>query len=325
MRPRPVLSLALPLLGVVACNQIFGLQEGALADAGGSFSPPAVGCPENCVPRAPVGWTGPMVLAKGEATSAPRCTEPYAVESFVAHRDLKVETMKCSVCTSTLTDEKCTTVATVYSDSNCQTAVGSQSFVASAATIPCLETSTYGKSLRFGAPSISGKCSPPPPQTPTKPMPTWGSTVRGCSPQTLEACSNAPECVAAVAGGPASAQTCIFAVGEQACPLDYPTKLATAFQSFDDQRSCEECGVQYIGGDCGSGVGGSYVSPTCSGNVQGYYSFGTCSYADAQGTTVTAGMLLDGFRPYNVGACAVSTPKPEGAVTPRGPVSICCR
>lgn len=330
MRKARAVPIALATLGVVACNQLFVIEEGKLIGVADGAAPPSA-CPADCVPKALVGWTGPVVLATSPEKSisgdygAPNCPERYPVESLVAYYgELKAEPATCSPCISAATDEKCTSPVTAYSDSDCQTVAGTYSFSSSPKSKPCLQTASYGKSFRFGRPSESGTCPPAPPQKPTKPTPTWARSVRACGPQALAACTDAAACVGALAGASPFDRTCVFASGEQACPADYPTRFSGAFQGFDDQRSCEECEPLKYQGACGSYMGVSHAAADCSGNVGENNYIDLCFHADATGNPARAGLLLDGFAPYS-SRCYAGTPKPTGAIVPKTPVSICCR
>jgi hypothetical protein len=144
--------------------------------------------------------------------------------------------------------------------------------------------------------------------------PVWNDSLRFCiGGQTGKGCGADEMCApaASAADGP-----CLMAAGDVACPGGLRKRLV--YTGFDDTRSCS-CSCAAVGGDCSPmSVSCSDNNSTCEGSGA-FYGAGFCG----GGSGGTLYCRLEGT-PIGPRSCDVSYAS-NGALTPTGPSTLCCR
>jgi hypothetical protein len=311
--------------GCTSLEGLAGAPDASIADApeAAAEASPGDASPASCscAAPAPVGWTGPLALYDGNPANAPSCASgTHGVLSAFA--DLDAGPAACPGCTCSAATVQCATGNTTDVDI----------FDASACTGRCSSfggaTNDYCISLAF--PSIDGGSVPPTcngAMTPTRgasacvvtdggaptlPQFVWGRAGVGCAgdPQEPNPCDGGALCLTAN-GPPFGSHLCVLQQGDVACPGAPYSSKELFYHGVDDTRGCGACSCATT---CVTSVS-SYADTKCANLVAGPTPFAMCASLGNDPQSVmfhaTPGCVSDG------GA-------PTGAVTPSGPVTVCC-
>lgn len=302
-----------------------GNSSGDPADAGpgddGSVDPiPALACPNagrSCVPDAPDGWTGPLVVYDGEENGVPKCPAAMNQARVDAHRGFHApEASTCTACKCT-PGSGVTCKATLHSVLSCNG--GMQ---ASESELPIGECgavfSGYQAQVTFAA--SGGSCTAIGGVAQRAPVP-WESKTRACGADGLlrTGCADGQIC-APDPPSPFRAKHCVSKAGDVACPSGaYTDKLVA--NGVDDARGCTAC-------SCGA------PENNCKGNASYFTSPGASN--PCSGAAKSAQFPADcpsGASGVRLNSAVASAPscQPNGEATPTGdvvagaPVTLCCR
>ena len=291
-----------------------------------------VACPNaerECIPAAPPGWTGPIVLlAEVDGGSATGACPPSFAKSTTLYLGASVanEPATCGACScGPVTGRACPSSFQMLT--NGQPSCGGNTCGTYTLSTTCADipqqagpcTSAESLMVIDGPKSpTGGSCAANPATVEQKPP--VSTTAALCTPDVAlerSACAEGSVCVATAALG--AGRTCISQEGDVACPGDPWTSKHLYHRSLRDDRGCTPC-------TCGAPTGGSCTP------VATFYANAGCSGASVP---ITGQACQNGAFPAHVrgtfnlqaGSCAAAPDggRPKGTVTPEGPVTICCR
>jgi hypothetical protein len=324
------------LLSALACEQVFGLDEYALApgptSATGGGGAPGGGAggagegaggsggqfvPADCCIDAlpPEGWAYVQMNVTSFGGEAPACggMPDTTFSGPPSHAS-------CPACECAPGSASCTSTLLCGAASDCSNAAP----IADCENIPA--TSNY---CRVQYSLTEGSCTP---SNPGLELSTWGNAHHLCgelSSSTSQECAPGQLCADTV-----NARLCVMMDGEiDVCPSGFETERFLTHRSADDTRTCSACSCGApSGGSCG---GGSYdilrnADILCTTFVCSMF---LCPQGSVTGTTCQSiGNISDpnyGRKDSNPvatpGTCAPSGGNPSGAFVPEEPVTVCCR
>jgi hypothetical protein len=277
------------------------------------------GANQVCLGKPPLGWTGPIVVAKGQtAEDLPKCKGPYKTNDAVRFEGFhQPGAAECS-CSCAMDPNQCDIYVDYYSGSNCNTYLGYDQ-----PATGCYEFSETIESFYISSYYYGGMCAAE--REEVIPELEWDAVVRGCggAPVPSETCDlNGRRCYDVPADGYES-QVCYIAEGDLPCPpgTDYAEKTIR-YTAVSDSRDCSNC-------TCGFPAGGGggfeqecissydfFTSDDCSGTASGTATNYNCNDAPgAQSVSIE----------FDAKSCPVQTePQPEGEVVPEQPWTYCC-
>lgn len=278
----------------------------SVGSVGSSESGPGV-C-EACVPSAPDGWQGPLVLGSGE--TAPTCAAPFTAVVFELAEDISGEDASCG-CECGDPEVDCDSLQVQYA-ATCDGAVGVESFDE---PDTCHNTTPTGPSTGALFAPISGTEVCPPALVRTVPAPILTEVVLCGGSLAQDTCGADELCAGTVPDGFAQ-QLCIAQEGEHECPESYPTPRA-AFGDVADSRNCTPCSCSAAGSFACSAALELFSDADCSGTAMR-----AASGADSCFDTPAS---LRFSAPSVTGECSPSSVEPIGTVVGDEPVTICCQ
>lgn len=275
-----------------------------------SSGPPPDACGGGgvCVPAAPEGWSGPVVLGTWTPDmTALECPQDW-MTTATGGNELEAPMASCG-CACTPIEGECLLSYTYYGDASCQTAafggtVGST----------CTGVLNVGRSAVIATTAVQGSsCTPVP--TANVPPPAWAENALACQPPApLGECDDGP-CLPA----PPFGDYCVSAPGDQSCPAGPFVKRRLVYRDFSDTRACTPC-------ECGH-------SAACTGSLREHETAlcgltagtvpadGTCRGSNIGGNT-TFGVAYQGSPPQVT--CAASSSVPTGSASAGDPITFCC-
>lgn len=307
-------------------------NDGGTGGSGGTAGaePAPVPCPpENCVPKPPATWNGPMAFwddVAGAPDPLPGCPEGYTKPTDW-HHGVDQPTEGCR-CTCTATDQVCSTNTTlnIYADQRCEgVPCGTVSPVMCDAVPGCIDSQG---SLKAAIPTPSGGfCK----DTITPPTPAaWQYDSRLCSTNGATVCEDRSQVCAPPPTSPYLSRLCVSTVISAdtpipECPAEYSKLKKTVYKTFADNRICSPCTCSAVtGGSCAGKLSIS-AETDCSSGVE--YKLG----AGCQPFT----LLGNNVHPTSVGAqytvtggdCKVVSPSSTvgNAPTTGSATVVCCQ
>lgn len=300
------------------------------ADQGGpSDTGPAQSCTDPsfvCAPEVPSGWQGPVSLGRGSA--APACAGEYptvALEASAGLQDAEIECANCAC--GAIAGLECVPADEVqglpggfalYSDNNCQTEGTSHTLLAADECTELTAPMGPGSSwLAVGQPGGAPRCAPSGGEATLEDI-AWLTHAVACEGATAAgSCGGTGMCMPPPPEG-FEAGVCVYQDGDVECPADYPERLAF-FTGADDTRSCSACACDPPEAiDCMT-TAELYTDADCS-TLMTIVKAGDCNTTNPAGVPAAAI-----FKAAEVsGQCSNSGGDPEGTVTPRDPVTVCC-
>lgn len=332
------------LQGAVACGTVWGFEEPILVDVVGSGTPdggptveagsdappvivvetpPAPGDPTRaCVPKAPDGWQGPLVIFEGSGAplpTPPACLEGYKPEPvYDGFGGFVAPDVACTCECLAPTGGSCSAKAAFFTDKDCTQPCSTPTltYVSGAACAPAPEPCQFGKTtavtMQPGTCAANIKAKQP------KIAPTFTTISRVC------AALDAPQQGSCPADRVATPKTslpfntgayCIARTGAEACPETYPNRRVYYRNDavFDD-RDCDcACGSAQNASCTGSAIG--WDKADCSGGPKTW-----TSTACIEAKQPFANFVASDVKP---GSCAPEA-RPKGAATPTTPTTLCC-
>jgi hypothetical protein len=308
-----------------------GVDAGVDADATAS-------CAGDCVPIAPLGWMGPVLLRLSpDDGTVVACPDRAPVVGYQGHADLVAPPPSCGVCTCSPSSGTCSPPVTLTaSAASCPGGLGSMPFDGPAAWDgTCTANEPIPNGMCNGSPChalmsaalvVTGEaCTPtivPPPQDPSQP--SWKTAVLACEGTTFPLAGCMDHGSACVPAAAPDFRMCIFHEDDTDCPSAYPDKQLV-FADYDDQRDCTPCA-------CGPAAGSS-----CTGTL-GVFTDGACSMLLLSASVGSSGPACFDIVPagqalrsktltklaYQPGTCAPSGGEAMGTIEPFGPSTFCC-
>jgi hypothetical protein len=291
-------------------DDLDGLVDCADTDCNAGFT---------CVPEAPMGWTGPVLLYEGSPALKPSCGQIGAADSFVGSNNLQAPNDSCSACSCKPQGVVCTAQAlSTYSDQACTTVKPS---IAQPAAKACVDVNVNPplKSYAAAPPTTAlanASCSPEGGVLNAS-APSWNTAALACAPSTLGSGCGAANVCALAGSAPFGSGACVWQSGVQACPAGYPVQH-TYYTGTSDTRACAACAC--------SGV----PSGSCKMNTEVYGNTGCGGLADlvANDGGCHKAQTAKSIRPVadlsGITGCAPSGGELSGTLTPNGDTTVCC-
>jgi hypothetical protein len=285
-----------------------------------------------CVPAAPAGWTGPVLVYAG-AGAPPACPATTTV-ALSGGNGLVAPAATCTTCECDLP----TSPAVTCSAPTLTMKTGSSLSGCSASSANCGTPQTIGTTCTEVNPSCEGMyqggtLSAPTPsagtcsasmQSPTVTPPQWTTNVELCaSTATPSTCGANAVCLEAEA--PSSAfHTCVYHAGDVACPDSTWIGKVTMSPGLTDDRGCSSCGCDAIA--CVGGVVGNYFGDaTCSAVAPPLtYSLPQSSCVDIE-TDQSGVAVYVKLKTPPAPSCGTPTGgTPTGSAQANPPTTVCC-
>jgi len=170
------------------------------------------------------------------------------------------------------------------------------------------------------APQGSFLCDPSP-VTKTLPPVRWGTAAVGCADPSPQAngCASDQVCLPSPQG-PFGAHHCVSTSGDLACPAGPYTARTVYYAGALDNRTCTPCG--YVASSLGcSATAVLYADNQCTSEVATFTDFsGSCTSLPGSFSSVK----LVSAAVSGTATCTATGGAPDGAISPAGPVTVCC-
>lgn len=286
------------------------------------------GSERRCVPKAPMGWGGPVGLRQGESTrEVSDCPshDPLVTELY---DEVWAAPATCSGCTPKLRLPKLQLAkVNLFSQSPCEAPNLKESFsLDESRCLSVYKTDDWSAYWSYEPPQAMGEvqCKG---ILGSRSRSAWkkNTVFRGCRVLRNATCDS-PEQVCALRS---SGMMCVFREGEHQCPELYSESRKVLYQNVEDTRECEGCkgvlekGVLKIGGQMSF-----YKEPSCAGSPRHSLDFsaleGVCSPNEAQADKEWRYVKAQSGEVEYTGGCTTTPWKPVGGVQPRDPVTLCC-
>jgi hypothetical protein len=318
-----------------ACQAIVGIEERGEAtpieDAGSGDAPsdgppvldpdaaPPAGCPVDCLPPAPIGWTGPSATYDGPAAEKPAgCPALYTQKLLDAHVGMTAAPATCTCGAAVTPGRRCDADVVTWVNAGCNLSPIPQGVAST--TGACLVTADTMNAFYTVMPAtlVPGTCTFPAAST-TLPPAAFEKVQTVCGlPQTI-ACGDRADCTATPAPGAPYARVCIHKDGNVSCPsADYAQRFV-AHKNVDDTRACTACSATPTGGSCGAQWGTSANQMQCASQVPFNRTVLTCYPYLGPGTHVNIGAMGP-----SAPTCTPSGGVATGVATSIEPVTFCC-
>jgi hypothetical protein len=305
--------------GATATVDAASSDAGIESDASVTPDPP-VGCPaagRSCVPEAPSGWAGPVLLYDGPVEVAPACPSSLAIARVEGNSALVAPAPHtCTACTCAAGGgATCTVKMERYASVACNNDID----IIDVAKGACTSLSGTA-SIKVSTVSTGGTCPAAGGVVSRAPL-VWGSFNRVCgAPELLRTgCPSGSVCTPD-SPNPFRSKHCIHRPEDVACPDGVYTQKTLVVAAIDDTRACSPC-------TCGP------AQNNCAGSAQqfsGTLCFGTQQQSSLEALepcTTTQGVT---FRLQDVTSvsptCLPNSDggAPIGSVTPSRSETVCC-
>lgn len=277
----------------------------------------AAGCGAQavCIPPAPAGWTGPLLLVTAAGGTTPPCTSAYPTLVQAEFADLTFSPAQCTCGPATAQLSACwgsanisVGIATgcggyqgsIYTDSTCAQPQFSGFYAyAGYAAVETAESQLVCKG------QLTGQMLPPV---------SWGSASSLCAPPAPTAQCSGGSCYPPP-GGP----VCIYQTGSQSCPAPF-TNAQTLYGTYDDSRYCG-CSTDYVGGGCAGSLQ-FFGNSACTGqNASVTLPVSSCTDV---GNFFQVDVAAQFVATAITGQCPQPTASANGTVTATDAVTVCC-
>jgi hypothetical protein len=287
-------------------------QDTADAESGSTSGEPTDPCGVGraCLDPPPLGWIGPVVVARGDMAEAlPGCTDPYPGNELTRLEGFNDPGPAECECACAFRDGGCNGMYTSSGAASCS------SFLAGAEgcfQLPTPLTDGYLNAYSYanGVNSCDQAATEIIPEIP------WDAIVKGCTGSgTEETCDTSDRICYELPAEGFEQQICYLAEGDVPCPPDTDfVEKTIRFSSVDDTRECTAC-------VCGSISSCApeyeyYETSDCSGSPAGTVPNQVCT------ENVTAAAVNFDFSETTCPVTSMS--EPEGEITTNDPWTYCC-
>jgi hypothetical protein len=276
-----------------------------------------------CTPAIPPGFQGPAILElstsdAGAAPPAPSCASPYPVDALEAYGRPIALPATCGCACGPVTGGCSSPAVETYTDNTCVNECNQ--VLAGACTLDACSSSAQSARITGSSQPAGGGCTASLQRTVPQwdAAADWGALARVCATTgaSIDGGCQAPQLC--VPPAPTGAAICVWQQADVPCPAGYPEK-ALLYTSGSDGRDCASACTC----DAPTGVTCSAIITVSSAATCGAGTLlvaGSCNaFASTASPYVSATVTPSG------GACvADGGAKPTGAVTPSGPVTVCC-
>lgn len=285
-----------------------------------------------CVPKAPVGWYGPVGLLQSNKVEDTRVCKAYAPDVDELFDEVTAPQSECKGCASSLEyPDSMFAQAVEHNKSSCTESSAKFRKDLKAGTCTKLEPDGDGKGSYW-------KVTPPQAQGEltcvggVKSMsrgPRKKNTFfRGCQIEREGTCESEGQVCAKKGVGP----TCIFRLGEFECPADYIAKRQLLYSGIEDTRGCSECRAEMKKAGTWTPAGritfyekGSCLESSLKRSIALDELATRCDSESSREKKGWAYARLELRQPEFSGVCESTGWKPQGGVKAIDPVTVCCR
>jgi hypothetical protein len=300
------------------------LDDTGTSDEGSSDDEVGPVCPQTheCVPVAPEGWEGPVVLVESSADDdEPACEGSYPDVTAVGYDRLVAPPAECGCSCGEAVDVSCplTLVARYWgADSTCSENVPAQYELSTTScnNLPApLDPNTYWTAAPVQA--TGGSCEAITHESIDTAR--FETRVTACGGAALvDGCAEDQICTPR-ADEPYGDHLCVWKAGEDTCPAEYPESHAL-YTDVVDERACDECTCASPTGLCDSAVL-TLLSQPCNAPISGIVTAnGHCTGTNSNQTRSVA---VNPGQP--TAFCLPSEGTATGAASPDGSITVCCR
>jgi hypothetical protein len=330
---RLVVAAAVSLwLGCTLTTSLDGLYNGAngsdgasavTSEAGGQAGNGVRTCqgagdPALCVPGAPNGWTGPLLLSDVLVGAEAR-TCPGSIAAYAGYAGLDAGAVSCGACScGSPVNVQCSApqVETYNNLFSCSALVSASDLSPGV----CSNVSGSWSKMRIsGSSRTGGSCLPSGGEVVSLPPAGWASAVRACNavPQPAGSCPSGQTCMLAPPPGFLQGKYCVLHDGDVSCPGVGFVDKHTYYGSFSDTRGCAACKCTFSDQGCDTTALRVLINTDCT---------------DAGVVVSVPSACLDNGGGKRVQLLGTPTPPaacipsggPTGQVTPTDPTTICC-
>ncbi|WP_437959537.1 hypothetical protein WME76_07690 [Sorangium sp. So ce119] len=326
--------------------------DGGAGGTGGSGGEEQA-CAGDCVPPAPLGWFGPVLLWYGPPDQAPDCPAAAPNVGYEGFADLAPAPLACAAC---LCDPPDAAAA------SCQLPLGWSAHASAAcpATDPGTVETAFAapeawdgactaenaipagqdcggqpcvQALSIDAPAVlvTAACTPrgdePPP--PPQRLDPWQTRALACVPGAYTECpGDRSTCMPSPdqPGGPAPGGflTCIFHEGDVTCEEPYLDRHVF-YGGADDTRGCSACGCGEPEGASCTIMASVYSDGACADLLASSVVSSTTPFCGVTPPGVALGSKSAEVVAVDPGGCAPSGGEPVGEMLPAEPSTFCCQ
>lgn len=285
-----------------------------------------------CVPKAPVGWFGPVGLLQSSNASDTRVCKAHSGEISELFDEVSAPAAECKGCEPRLEyPESLRAQAVEYSASSCSDSSQVASLPMGDWFCRRLEPDGDGKQAHWKmiAPKVEGELKCVGGNRSSSKLPIVKKNYfRGCEVERKGTCAAQDQVCTKKGVGP----TCVYRPGDVACPVEYSARKEVLFAGFEDSRGCGKC----------EGVMKKQGSWTPQGKIS-FYQAANCiasskrrsldlselgSRCDSESVRAKKEWnfaQLELTQPKFEGVCETKGWEPEGEVKGKDPVTVCCR
>ena len=312
----PAISLLL-LKGCSAFSGSNGVSERPAADPDAESPPdapspptPSIGCPFECLPRAPERWSGPSALYRGASDGRPTaCSGAYPRLEIEAHDTASAAAAECTCAAGDASAGACLVTGRRFHQTGCKTELASfkQRIFGNSG---CVDPSS--ESVKIDPPVYEpGACSFEAPKV-TRPPVEFDTVEVACGLAQVAACEKRLDCIKTPSPSAPFGRLCIYTAGEVSCPSEDYSVRFVGHRTVVDDRDCEAC-TGTSTGTCDP-LGVRAANADCS-NVMNTLEAGACKDSPA-------GIDVRGVGPFDAGCQGSSVPR--GGVSSADPITFCC-
>lgn len=297
-------------------------DDGATTDAGDTDSAAsddtstgsAGGCDGVCIPEAPVGWQGPVVVHEG-ADAPPPCPGDFpALVHDELYTGLDAGDATCDCDCGDVVGASCGAATLEQAGNLCNGNVfdPNQWSLAPLACVAVNATAGNYFAIEPALHTAGASCSPM--TTEQIPPPTWSASIRSCAMPASDTCEDGT-CAPTLATE--FDAVCIWIDGEASCPQGPYAAPRTAHADFVDDRDCSACSCADPQGVCAGEI--VFTDGMCGGGailVDAIPADSCGSLGDSAGYAR--------WVPEIDADCAPSGGALQGGVEPTGTVTFCC-
>jgi hypothetical protein len=289
----------------------------SVTDDTGSPECPA---PNTCADAAPDGWSGPVVVFRGDIDAPPPpCAVPYPIPELETFGDPSVPAGDCDCECTPPNDAFCDGGTVIYNTTSATCDTPSTNFFIEDG---CAEFGGEFFSIRYfefdgsGVQIFGGDCTPA--ATENIPPAEHGSIVVVCGGGDEDGTCDGDQVCVPAPESPFQDRLCVWQDGDVDCPADTAyTEKELYFDTISDDRDCSTCTCGPLGGTCDDAAVIMRADAGCAGAAGSIIGDAMCAQASigADSAELTATPNPE---------CAPTGGVLEGDVTELGPHTICC-
>lgn len=285
-----------------------------------------------CVPKAPIGWFGPVGLLQATNVADTRVCKAFDAEIDELFDEVTAPQTECNGCEPWLEyPDSMFAQAVEHDNSTCSEASAKYRLEMKAGKCIKLEPDGDGKKShwKIQLPQAEGELQcVGGATTSSKQARVKKNFFRGCQIERKGTCEAEDQVCAKRGVGP----TCVFRPGEANCPAAYSARKQILYSGVEDTRGCSECKAEMKkqGSWTPNGFVTLYGHRSCEGDKKRSFKLsaleGRCDSNAAREKKGWDYIRLEVRQPTDFkGVCETKGWEPIGGVKGIDPVTVCCR